>query len=333
MNFSLKIGLPLLLMAAGVSCREDSAGHQDQTSAPIAAKEKPLVACTTTMICDQAKQVGGDFVRVVGIMKPAVNPHAYEPTPNDGILLRKADLILVNGLHLEGRMLDMIGGAEEKVIKLAEDPVIKPRMPAGGNAPDPHVWWNALYFARYVERTKDAFVKLDPEHRLDYERNAASYIERLRKTHERIKAAFARVSPEKRLMITSHDAFYYYGEAYGITVDAVLGISAEAQEKAGEPLRLASLVSSRKIPAVFHETSVSPAQNGLIDSIQRLAKMKFGIDVKIAGPLFSDSLGEPGQADGEYIGAIESNTKIIIAALTGAAADDWLLNEPASPTK
>jgi ABC-type Zn uptake system ZnuABC Zn-binding protein ZnuA len=136
-----------------------------------------------------------------------------------------------------------------------------------------------------------------------------------------IRRSIQTIPKPARYMITSHDAFYYYGEAYGIEVTAVLGISTDAQAKAGEQSRLAELVHQRKIPAIFHETSVSAAQNQLVDGICRLAKEKYQHDVKIAGPLYSDSLGSQASGAGTYIDAILANTRMIVEALGGTFVD------------
>jgi manganese/zinc/iron transport system substrate-binding protein len=284
-----------------------------------AADGRKIVVCTTTMIADLAHQIAGDHLRVIGIMKVGTDPHIYDPTPDDAIWFRKADLVLVNGLHLEGKMIDMIKGAGTKAIALGEHPSIKLRQSAAAAAPDPHVWWNVRNFISFAEQARDAFKRLDPAHSSEYDQRAAEYIPRLKGLDEQVRRAIASIPESARYMITSHDAFYYYGEAYGLQVDAVLGISTDAQAGADEPNRLARIASERKIPAIFHETSVSAAQNELVDTIRRLAREKYGHELKIAGPLYSDSLGEPGAGADTYIGAVEANTRMIVQALGGQA--------------
>lgn len=278
------------------------------------------VVATTTMIADLAGQIGGPHIRVVAIMKPGTDPHIYDPTPNDSIWFRKADLVLVNGLHLEGKMIEMIEGVGAKAVHLAEDPRIRRRQSAAASAPDPHVWWNVQNFVIFAEQTRDALKRLDPPHADEYDQRAARYIAELRSVDDRVRRAIATIPESARYMITSHDAFYYYGEAYGIHVDAVLGISTDAQASADEPARLARIAHERKIPAIFHETSVSAAQNELVDTIRRLAKEKHGHEIRIAGPLYSDSLDAPGTDAGTYIGAVLANTRMIVSALGGQAA-------------
>jgi manganese/zinc/iron transport system substrate-binding protein len=284
------------------------------------ANGRPLVVATTTMIADLARQIGGEHVRVVGIMKPGVDPHMYDPAPDDSIWFRKADLVLVNGLHLEGRMIDMISNAGARAVALAEDPRITLRESASAAAPDPHVWWNVRYFMVFAEKTRDALKDIDPANAEAYESRAAAYLERLEELDAAVRTSIGTIPEKGRYMITSHDAFYYYGQAYGLEVDAVLGISTDAQARAGEIERLARLASERGVPALFHETSVSEAQNRLVDAVQRLAREKYHHEIHIAGPLYSDSLGSPESEAGDYIGAMRANTRMIVQALGGSAA-------------
>lgn len=277
------------------------------------------------MITDIAREVAGDRARVVGIMPSGVNPHTYEPKPDDSIVLRKADLVLYNGLHLEGKMARLFEETGQKAVALAEDPRIKTRGSAEyQSAPDPHCWWNARYFMVYVERARDALAEIDPAGRAVYEERAARYLVQLAELDEQIRAAVQRIPPERRYLITSHDAFYYYGEAYGLEVDAVLGISTDADVR---PLRieeLTRLVVSRRIPAIFHETAVSASLNEMVNKVMEQAAAR-GHTVTIpAEPLFSDSLDEPGRPAGTYLGALRENTRIIVSALAGEDVREML---------
>jgi ABC-type Zn uptake system ZnuABC Zn-binding protein ZnuA len=284
---------------------------------------KPLVVCTTTMIADLAAQIGGDRIDVVGIMKPKTDPHIYEPTPDDAMLLRRADLILYNGLHLEGKMVQMIENAGSKAVALANDPRIKPRGKAGGgDAPDPHCWWSARYFMIYTEGARDALYNLDRGNAEFYVERATAYIQKLRQAEKRVREAVQRIPEAQRVLVTSHDAFYYYGEAYGLEVNAVLGISTDAEVRALRVNELAKLVTERKVPAIFHETSVSAALNQMIDRVVEVAA-RDGHTVRVpAEPLYSDSLDAPGTPAGTYIGALLENTRIIVGALSGQDASD-----------
>lgn len=302
-------GLALVVAGMATGCGKKNASG--------GADNRKLVVATTTMIADLADQISGNRVRVIGIIKPGTDPHIYQPAPADSVAFRKADLILVNGLHLEGKMIDMITAAGGKAVELGHHPGIHLRKSASSSAPDPHVWWNVRYFKLFAEQVRDAFKQLDPPHAAEYDQRAADYIAALDDLDAWVRAGVATIPANARYMITSHDAFYYYGETYGLTVDAVLGISTDAQARAGEQDRLARITAERKIPAIFHETSVSAAQNELVDGVTRLARAKYAHDLRIAGPLYSDSLGDQDTGADTYIGAVRANTKMIVSALGG----------------
>lgn len=306
-----------LLGFAIAGCRPPA---QESSAAP-GGDARPLVVATTTMIADLARQVGADRVQVVALMPPGTDPHIYEPTPADSVLFRKAALVLYNGLHLEGKLLDIIENAGARAVALAEDPRIKPRASAGGGAaPDPHCWWDARHFMVYAERARDALIRVDPPGEAGYRARAEAYIRALAEADAEVRAAIEQLPPARRYLITSHDAFYYYGAAYGLKVDAVLGISTDASVRALRADELAKLVVTERIPAIFHETSVSDALNRMVDRVVELARRQ-GHEVTVAHePLYSDSLGAPDTPAGTYIGALKENTRIIVGALRGAPA-------------
>lgn len=294
-------------------------------SARAGQPDRPLVVCTTTMITDLARQIAGGRVTVEGIIPPGSDPHIYDPRPRDTILFHRADLILYNGLHLEGRMVDMIAAAGARAVALAEDPRIHLReSQANRGAPDPHCWWNARYFIIYAERARDALIRLDPDGAEHYQRRTAAYVAALQDLDQRVRQAVARIRPAQRVLVTSHDAFFYYGQAYGLEVHAVLGISTDASVRALRINELAALVVQRRIPAIFHETSVSASLNQMIDRVVELAARQ-GHRVHVPPQaLYSDSLAAPPSPAATYLGALAENTRIIVQALSGQSADDLL---------
>jgi ABC-type Zn uptake system ZnuABC Zn-binding protein ZnuA len=308
--------LPGALLVSGCKSRDATAPKTG---------EKPVVTCTTTMIADLARNVGGGRIQVYCIMPPATDPHIYEPKPDDVMLFRKSDLILYNGLHLEGKMVQMIENAGAKAVALAEDSRIKPRESIGAaGAPDPHCWWDARHFIVYAERARDALIRIDPNGAADYRARTDAYVKALADVDSEVRAQIERIPPARRFLVTSHDAFFYYGAAYGLKVDAVLGISTDASVRALRPDELARLVVQNRVPAIFHETSVSDSLNRMVDRVVELAARE-GHQVRIPrAALYSDSLGVPGSAAESYIGALRENTRIIVEALRSTDADSQL---------
>ncbi len=301
-------GLALAWLALG-ACERPPAASADA---------RPLVVTTTTMITDLARQLAGDRVRVVGVIPPGMNPHTFEPTPDTSVLFRKARLVLYNGLHLEGKLVHMFAGLGPRAVALAEDPRIAVRASAGPQgAPDPHVWWDVRNFMVFTEKARDALIALDPEGADTYRRHAARYLAELETLDGRIRQAVQRISPERRFLITSHDAFYYFGAAYGLTVDAVLGTSTDASPLPLRVQELARLIVQHRIPAIFHETAVSASLNEMVNRVMAQATKDGHAVVIPPEPLYSDSLDEPGRPAGTYLGALRENTRIIVSALAG----------------
>ena len=274
---------------------------------------KLQVVCTTTMIADLARQLVGEAAEVRGIMKPGEDPHVYEVRPRDVQLIAGADLLLMNGLHLEatlGRVVDNNTKKGAKVVRLAETPRIVPfESEKSRGAPDPHCWFSVPYFRIYAERARDALIELDPKNADIYRKNARSYLLELDELHRWTTQQIGSIPRERRAMVTSHDAFQYFGRTYFIDVFAVIGISTEQQPKPRDIARLESIVRDRNVRALFIETSVSPTLNNLVRKIARRT------GITIGGTLYSDSLGPPDSAAGTYIGMFRHNVKTVVEAL------------------
>lgn len=274
--------------------------------------EKLKIVCTTTMIADLAERLAGDVAEIRGIMRTGEDPHVYEVRPRDVQLIAGADLLLINGLHLEATLGHVIdnNASNATVVRLAETPEIKPlESEQFRGAPDPHCWFNVSYFRIYVERARDALVEIDPENAKVYHQNATEYLKELDELHAWTKAAIATVPRRQRVMVTSHDAFQYFGSTYEIDVYAVIGISTEQQPKPRDIQRLETIVRDRNVRALFVETSVSQTLNNLVKKIARRT------GVTIGGTLYSDSLGPPEGDAGTYIGMVRYNVKTVVEAL------------------
>lgn len=269
------------------------------------------VVCTTTMIADAARVIAGEAAEVKSIMRAGEDPHVYDVRPRDVQMLAEADLILMNGLHLESTLEHVVeNNAKARVVKLAETPAIVPlESESTRGAPDPHCWFNVTYFRIYAERTRDALIELDAKNAEGYRQRADAYLKQLDELHEWVRREIDTVPRERRVMVTSHDAFQYFGRTYFVDVFGVIGISTEQQPKPQDVQRLESLVRERGVKALFIETSVSKTLNDLVEKIAR------NTGAKVGGTLFSDSLGETGTPAGSYIGMVRHNVKTVVDAL------------------
>jgi len=287
-----------------------NAGTGDPSSAPL------TVTVTTGMIADAVRNVGGNHVRVVALMGPGVDPHLYKATQGDLAKLREANIIFYNGLHLEGRMGEVFRTMAERLptIAVAESiPKELLRQPPEfeGNY-DPHVWFDVNLWIYVVQKIRDVLSEQDPAHRADYAANAAAYLEQLKQLDTYIREQIAKIPEPQRLLVTAHDAFGYFGQAYGIEVMGIQGISTASDYGLQDLNQLAEILANRKVKAVFVETSVSPRS---VEALVEGTRAK-GHDIKIGGKLYSDALGEEGTPEGTYIGMVRHNVDTIVKALS-----------------
>jgi ABC-type Zn uptake system ZnuABC Zn-binding protein ZnuA len=310
-GFILAAGLSVACSGGGAPQAESSGGGGD-------ADTRPLLVATTTIIHDIAGNIAGDRMRVLGIMKSGEDPHIYDPRPGDARMIAGADVVLVNGLHLEGTLHDIVhnnlkSGAVLK--ELAEDPRIHPiESETYKGAPDPHCWFNVPYVKVYAERTSDALAEADPAGAEYYRANLAEYLVKLDSLDAYARRVIASIPEQRRILVTAHDAFHYFGIEYGIEVMTVIGISTDAEPRPQDVESLVSLIQDHHVPAVFIETSVSASLNNMVRKVSE----KTG--ARIGGTLFSDSLGDPGTPEGTYIGMVRHNLDTIAAALKGEGA-------------
>lgn len=277
-----------------------------------AGQDAFVVVATTTMLADLATEIGGQDAVVRGIMKPGGDPHLYKPTPGDARMIAQADVVLTNGLKLEGWIDDLVrnAGGDAQVVVTTEG-IDALKDPSKTNYPDPHVWHDVSKWMAVTDNVRDALVKADPAHAEGYRQRAAAYQQQLRELDAWVKAEAARVPEAQRVLVTSHDAFQYYGARYGFEVVAVQGLSTESEAGARDVARVIEVVRQRKIPSLFIETSVNPK---LIEQISRETGATIG------GSLYSDSLGDAEGPGGSYIGMIRQNTRLVTEALGGGAS-------------
>ena len=289
--------------------------------AVLAAGAPLKVVATTGMIADTAQAIGGDLVEVKALMGPGVDPHAYRQTRTDILAMSRADLILWNGLYLEAQMEEVLGDLSARVPVRAVAEII----PAGARIAhddyadrfDPHVWMDPDLWREVVSAIREAMSEVAPEHAAAFAANAEAYANDIDELADYARHILATVPETSRVLVTAHDAFNYFGRAYGFEVIGIQGISTESEAGLNRITELVNLLVGRGITAVFVESSVS--DRSIRALIEGAAAQ--GHDVRVGGELFSDAMGHPGTYEGTYIGMIDHNATVIASALGGSAPD------------
>lgn len=286
-----------------------------------AAQERLDVVATTGMIADAAREVGGDLVEVRAIMGPGVDPHSFRQTRSDIVAITGADLVLWNGWYLEAQMESFLLelGEQKPVVAVAE--ALPENLLIGSEDYDgrfdPHVWMNPNLWAQAVIATRDALIEVHPDGAETFTANAETYLAQLRDLARYTTEVLTTVPVEARVVLSAHDAFNYFGNAYGYEVLGIQGLSTESEAGLQRIGELVDLLVERQIGAVFVETTV--ADRNVRALIEGAAAR--GHEVVIGGELFSDAMGEPGTYEGTYIGMIDHNATTIARALGGEAPE------------
>ncbi|MEM7696606.1 MAG: zinc ABC transporter substrate-binding protein [Pseudomonadota bacterium] len=283
--------------------------------ASAASAERLKVLATTGMIADAARVVGGDHVTVTALMGPGIDPHAYRPTRSDIAAALRADLVLHHGLNLEAQMTDFFDGLSSRipVVAVGEGVPTAYRLadPEYPGQSDPHVWMAPLLWAHVVRTVEAAMAEAAPEHAEAFSAARTAYEADLEALETYAQEVVAAVPEPSRVLVTAHDAFGYFGSTFGFEVEGIQGISTESEAGLQRIGALVELLVSRKIPAVFVETSVSDRN---IRALQEGASAE-GHSVAIGGELFSDAMGPPGTYEGTYLGMMDHNFTVIGRAL------------------
>jgi manganese/zinc/iron transport system substrate-binding protein len=288
--------------------------NETQTSADFSSRPIKIVS-TTQMVTDLVERVGGDRVRVEGLMGPGVDPHLYKASEGDVIALAGADAVFYSGLHLEAKLADVFErmGAQAHTYAVT-DSIPRNRLltpPAFKGAHDPHVWFDVSLWRLALHQVRDDLIALDPAHAGLYRRNEAAYDRELGTLDRWVRAQTSRVPPRQRVLVTAHDAFNYFGRAYGFQVRGLQGISTASEAGTADVRDLAEFIADRRIPSIFVESSVSPRA---IEAVQEAVRAR-GFDVGIGGRLYSDAMGDPGTPDGTYPGMVRHNVDAIVSGL------------------
>ncbi|MDB4808870.1 zinc ABC transporter substrate-binding protein [Verrucomicrobiales bacterium] len=282
--------------------------------------ESPDVIATTTMIADMVRVIAGDDVSVGALMRPGVDPHLYKASPADVSKLNQAKVIFYNGLLLEGKMEDLFKrlATDGKAVRAVSDTVPQEKRLAPEDSeghPDPHIWGDARLWASTVDDVVAQLSATFPDHKEDFEGRGEGYKVDLETLHRWAEKRVVEIPEDRRKLVTSHDAFAYFGKAYGLEVVGVQGISTAADPSVADRTRMVDFIKANGITAIFVESSVNKA---LIEQIATDA------DVSVGGELFSDAMGEPGDVRtvngdsydvGTYIGMLKHNVNAIVEAL------------------
>ncbi len=285
----------LLLLLSSFSAQAQLAGR------------RPLVVATASIFADMAAVISGDLVDVKMVVPIGGDPHIYEPTPADVRLVARADLILKNGLTFEGWLNELIAnsGARAEVVTITEgiEPIGSDKYK---NAYDPHAWMSAHNGRQYARNIRDALARLDPANTDVYDFNYRLYDQQLADLDAYIQQRISSVPQQQRVLVTSHDAFRYYGRRYGLRVEAVLGTSTDAEVQTADIMRLNRVLAETQAPAVFVETTVNPKL------IRQIAEDN---GVAIGGSLYADSIGDAQSPAPTYLDMLRHNTDVIAGAL------------------
>ena len=274
---------------------------------PEIKNDKILAVSTITVINDIVKNIGKDKVEASSICEVGVDPHTYHPKPSDPKLIAKSDIVFINGFALEHWIEEMIKGAggnkKEIVVTNGLIPMTDEK---GYGDPDPHAWFDVNNIKTYSENIAAGLISIDPKNESYYRANLDEYKFKLDSLNDWIKTQINLIPESQRILITSHDAFRYFGRAYGMEAKGLQGISTEAKIRTEDLKNLIDYVKAKNLKSVFIETSVNP---------KLLEQISSETNAKIGGTLFSDSIGNEGTPEGTYIGAVKYNVNTIVNSL------------------
>ena len=297
--------LTMIMLLAG-GCKKNSSAKDSK---------KLLIITTTGMIKDAVQNITGDQAEVIALMGPGVDPHLYKPTHGDLEKLTEAHLIFYNGLHLEGKMGEVLEklSFSKTVLPVTSDipDSLLREVPGFQGAHDPHIWFDVSLWKYAVQTISAVLQAEDSLHAGYYGKNTAAYLLKLDSLHESVKKKLREIPDQQRVLITAHDAFGYFGDAYDIEVRGLQGISTLSEFGLKDVTNLVNFIIERKIKAVFVETSVSDKS---VKAVVEGCRNK-GWNIQIGGSLYSDAMGADGTLEGSYTGMVSANVKTIVEAL------------------
>jgi manganese/zinc/iron transport system substrate-binding protein len=308
----------ILVVCCIAGCDGTSAQTNPQPL-PQAKRNGPYQIVTTTgMVTDVVRAVAGEHAEITALMGPGVDPHLYKPTRGDVKRLTEADVIIYSGLMLEGRMSETFTqvARKGKTVFAVTEGLDEGRLrepPEFAGHYDPHVWMDVALWSQSVDYIARMLSEYDPSHAAEYQQNATKYRESLKGLDDYVRRAIESIPEEKRVLVTAHDAFGYFSQAYGIEVRSVQGVTTESEAGVQDVNKLVDFLVERKIPAIFVESSVNSKN---IEAVVEGCRAR-GVKVQIGGELFSDALGPADDYTGTYVGMLDANATRIARALGG----------------
>ena len=286
--------------------------------------KKWTIVSSASIFQDMVSNIGGDLVDAKTIVPLGSDPHLYDPTPRDARLVQNADLIFVNGLTFEGWIEDLVenSGTSAKMLRITEG-ASTISSEEYKNASDPHVWMDASNGLIYIQNIRDALKSLDPDNAAIYDQNHDRYAAEIKELDQYIETEIQKIPANQRVLITSHDAFAYYGRRYGLSLNAIMGISTEAEAQTSDIIRVSKVIQESQVPAIFIESTINP---------KLLRQIADDNGVKIGGELFADSLGPESSEGSTYLKMLKHNTDVIVKALSEVKRNEASqVKEPSTP--
>ena len=300
-----KIVLVLLIVTTLVSCKDDKPKNG-----------KFSIVTTTSMITDLVKNIGGDKVNVEGLMGAGVDPHLYKASEGDVSKFSNADMIIYNGLHLEGKLVEVFENMQRQNINTVaiSDALNKKDLISSTHFAsnyDPHIWFNVTNWEQITSYVASELSKAMPEHAAVFKANADNYLQKLKTLKEELNAEIATLPENQRRLVTAHDAFSYFGKEFKFDVVGLQGLSTATEAGVQDVQKTAAYIIEHKVKAVFIESSV-PKRT--VEALKAAVNSK-NHEVVIGGTLFSDALGNLETPEGTYIGMFKFNVHTIVTSL------------------
>jgi len=307
--------LCLLASLALAACGGSSAPSAQAQPAP---RERPLLVCTTPIVADVVRNVAGQHAEVEALIAAGVDPHLWTPTRTDILRILEADAVFLNGLTLEGRIGDSIARVENQkrpVLRVAQS-VDRNRLLVDAQRAsyfDPHIWMDPLLWAESAQPVADLLSTMMPSHKADFDANAAQYRARAAEIDAECEQILNVIPRNLRELVSAHDAFHYFGRRFGLEVRAIQGLSTESEASIADIENLVAIISARKVPVAFIETTVSDRTvRALVEGCASI-----GHELTVGPPLYSDSLGPVGTPEATWEGMLLHNSRVIAQSLGG----------------